>query len=91
MRRIVLKTIYQVQIRHYETLINQSILGMQSPEIFIAQNPQITLIEEIGRNSFRKNLALTVISGGAGIQCKLSLKIYEERQGKEKKCSKGSH
>jgi len=58
---------------------------MQSPEIFIAQNPQHC------SKRFRKNLTTTVISGIGGNQCKLSLKIYEEKLGKEKNCWKGSH
>ena len=41
-------------------------------------------IEEIGRNSFVRNLAMIVILAAASSQCKLSLKIYEERQGKTK-------
>ena len=57
---------------------------MQSPEIFIAQNPQTRIREKdpgrfIARNGFRKNLTITVISGIGGSQCKLSLKIYEEK------------
>ena len=61
--------------------------------MFIAQNPQTSIgrnvkglfIEGIGRNSFRKNLATIVISGIGESQCKLSLKLSQQRQGKENK------
>ena len=64
---------------------------MQSPKIFIAQNPQQVLGKGSGTFHWRNwskqflALAMIVISGAAASQCKLFLKIYEERQGKETK------
>ena len=45
----------------------------------------------IARNSFRKNLAITFISGIGRSQYKLSLNLCWKRQGKDKSCWKGSH
>ena len=76
-------------MRHYGTLINESILGMQYQRSSLLQihkqelgKGSETFIEEIGRNNFRKNLAMALISGAAGRQYKLSLKLYLRRQGK---------